>query len=312
MRVLVMGTGGIGGLCGALLAQHGNEVTFVARGAHLAALLERGLELRSGGQVARLRPVRAVAEPAAAEGPAELVLFTVKTYDTAVALQALQPAIGPGTAVLTLQNGVESAAQLSAGLGAEHVLVGTALMFSAIVEPGVIEAGPLRRITLGEQSGAVTPRVEAIAATLRDAEIEATVATDARRAVWEKFVALAPHATAASACQLPIGPIRSVPEGAALYRTLIEETVAVGRADGVALPADAADRAFALSMALPDDARNSMERDYQLKRRVELDQLTGAVVRRARDLGVPTPAFDTLYAVLRVRALAFGGLTIGS
>lgn len=308
MRVLVMGTGGIGGLCGALLAQHGNEVTFVARGAHLTALRTRGLEMRTGGQVALLDPVRAVAEPGEAEGDAELVLFTVKTYDSAGAIDALRPVIRPGTAVLTLQNGVESADQLSAGLGAEHVLVGTAFMFSAIVEPGVIEAGPLRRITLGELSGVLTPRAEAIAAVLLEAGIEAIVTTDPRRAVWEKFVPLVAHATVSSACQLPIGPIRETPEGLALYRSLIAESVAVGRASGVALAEDAVDHAIALTMAIPADSRNSMERDYQLQRRVELDQLTGAVVRCGRELGVPTPGFDMLYAILRIRALAFGGL----
>jgi 2-dehydropantoate 2-reductase len=308
MRVLVMGTGGVGGLCGALLAQQGHEVTFVARGPHLAALRERGLELRSGGQVAHLRPVRAVAVPAEAEGPAELVLFTVKTYDTDGALEVLAPVIQPDTAVLTLQNGVESGDRLSARLGAEHVLVGTTLVFSAIVEPGVIEAGPLRRITLGEPSGAVTPRVEAIAAALRTAGFEVNVTTDPRRAVWEKFVPLAAHATITSACQLAVGPVREAPEGAAMYQALIDETVAVGRASGVELAEDAAEAAMALMMSIPANARNSMERDYSLQRRVELEQLTGTVVRRGHELGVPTPVYDTLYAILRIRALAFGGL----
>ena len=308
MRVLVMGSGGVGGLCGALLAHQGNEVTFVARGPKLAALRERGLEVRSGGQPLLLRPVRAVSSPAERDGDAELVLFTVKTYDTAEAVQALGPAIGPGTAVLTLQNGVESADQLSAALGTEHVLVGTAVVVSALVEPGVIEAGPVRKITLGELSGALSPRVEAIAAVLRQAGIEVTVTTNPRRAVWEKLVPLAAHATISSACQLPLGPIRERPEGAALYRQLIEETVAVGRASGVALDEGAADRATALVMGMPPESRSSMERDYQLQRRVELEQLTGTVVRCARDAGVPTPGFDVLYAILRVRALMFGGV----
>ena len=157
MRVLVMGTGGVGGLCGALLAMRGNEVTFVARGPHLAALRERGLELRCRGQVDLIHPVHAVADPA--EAPADSGAGAVHRQDLRHrgALQAVRPAIGPGTAVLTLQNGVESADDLSAALGADHVLVGTALVFAAIVEPGVIEAGPLRRLTIGEPSGARSP-----------------------------------------------------------------------------------------------------------------------------------------------------------
>ena len=308
MRILVMGSGGVGGYFGAALAQCGHDVTFVARGPHLAAMRERGLEIRRVEQRFLLEPVTVVESPADAAGEFDLVLFAVKCYDVAEAAAALRPVVGPQTAILTLQNGVDTPDELSAVFGRTHVLAGTAVIFSAIVEPGVIETGPLLRITLGELSGERTPRVEAIAAALRDAGGEVTVTGDARLALWDKLLALAPNATITSACQLPIGPIRETKEGAALYRQLVAETAAVGRAAGVALADDAVDRTLAMLMALPPSSTSSMQRDFALQRRVELEQISGTVVRQGARLGVPTPGFHTLYAVLKAQALAFGGI----
>ena len=264
MRVLVMGAGGVGGYFGAALARCSHDVTFVARGAHLAAMRERGLEIRRDGQHFLLRPVAVVESPADATGDVDLVLFAVKCYDVAEAAEALRPIIGPQTAILTLQNGVDTPDELSAVFGPAHVLAGTAVIFSAIVEPGVIETGPLLRITLGELSGEQTPRVDAIAAALRDAGVEVTVTDDARRALWEKLLALAPNATITSACQMPVGPIRATKEGAALYRQLVGETAAVGRAAAVALADDAVDRTLAMLMALPPSSTSSMQRDFAI------------------------------------------------
>lgn len=304
-----MGAGAVGGYYGAALAGRGHAVTFVARGPHLDAMRERGLTVRSGGRATVLRPVHAVADPGEASGDLELVLFTVKGYDTESAALALRPVVGPRTVVLTLQNGVDSGDRLGAVLGADRVLVGTTVIATAIAEPGIIDqANPIRRIELGEPSGGPTPRVEIIATALRDAGVDVRVTADVRRAVWEKFVRLAPGATLTSACQGSIGAVRDSPEGAALYRTLVAETVAVGRQTGVALPADAVESAMSQIKALPPDMRTSMQLDYERRRRVELEDLTGAVVRLGRRLGVPTPAYDVLYAVLKVRAATFGGL----
>jgi 2-dehydropantoate 2-reductase len=304
-----MGAGAVGGYYGAALAGRGHAVTFVARGRHLRAMQEGGLTIRSRGQETVLRPVHAVADPAEAGGGFDLVLFTVKGYDTEPAARALRPAVGPDTAVLTLQNGVDSGDRLGAVLGADRVLVGTTVVAATVAEPGVIDQpSPMRRIDLGEPSGEATPRVQAIAAALRDSGVDVRETTDVRRAVWEKFVRLAPGATLTSACQATIGEVRGTPEGAALYRALIAETVAVARASGAALPPDAAEAAMDQIQSLPAGMKTSMQLDYERRRRVELEDLTGAVVRLGRRLGIPTPVYDTLYAVLRVRAMAFGGL----
>lgn len=304
-----MGAGAVGGVYGAALAERGHGVTFVARGAHLAALRERGLTIRSGERSTVLRPVHAISDPAEAGAGFELILFAVKGYDTEPAARALRPVVDPGTSVLTLQNGVESGDRLGAVLGADRILVGTTLVVTTIAEPGVIvQANPVRRIELGEPSGQMTPRLAAIADALRDAGVDVRVTADVRRAVWEKFVRLAPGATLATASGATLGQLRDTPESAALYRALVVEAVAVGRAAGADLPADAVEAAVALIRTLPGDMRTSMQLDYERRRRVELEDITGAVVRLGRRLGVPTPTYEVLYAVLKTRAAAFGGL----
>jgi 2-dehydropantoate 2-reductase len=301
-----MGSGGLGGYYGSALAQQGHEVTFVARGAHLAAMQERGLELRSYDGTSERRPVRAVGSPAEAGGDFDLILFTVKGYDAEAAAEALRPAVGPNTAVLTLLNGIDAIDVLSAALGEEHVLAGMTVIAASIVEPGVVRLNaPFRKIVMAEMSGRVTPRVEAIAAALREAGADVTVGSDPRLVVWEKYVPQAPLASLTSVADAPVGAIRDTPEGLALYRTLVDETIAVGRALGVALPPDAAEQAMELLRSLPPTHTTSMQRDFERRGRTEMEQLTGGVARRARRLGVPAPTFDVIYAILKTRAAAF-------
>jgi 2-dehydropantoate 2-reductase len=308
-----MGAGAVGGFYGAALARRGHDVTFVARGAHLDALRASGITIRSGGRPTVIHPVQAVADPAEAGRGIELVLFTVKGYDTEGAAQALRPVVDGHTTVLTLQNGVESEARLAAALGADRILLGATTISTTVSAPGIIDqANPLQRIELGEPTGTVTPRVEAIAGVLRDAEVEVRVSADVRRAVWEKFVRLAPGATLTSACQATIGELRSSPDGAILYRALISEVVAAGRAAGAALADNAVEAALAFIHTLPAGMKTSMQLDYERRRRVELEDITGAVVRLGRRLSVATPVYDVLYAILRVRAQAFGGLDGGT
>jgi 2-dehydropantoate 2-reductase len=311
MRVLVMGAGGVGGYYGGLLAHAGHDVTFVARGAHLAALRERGLEVRTQGRTVRIRPVSAVEQPAAAAGGgADLVLFTVKTYDTRPAAAALQPALAPQTAVLTLQNGVDSADVLAGLLGRERMLAGVTFIAASIAEPGVIvENGFSRAVTLGESSGAaVTPRVEAIARALQEAGVEAQATDDARQMLWEKFVVVAPHAAISALCQTPVGVTRQTPEALELYRSMSQEVLDVARAVGCTFAPDRADQIVELFRGAPEGQTSSLQRDYAAQRRVELEALTGSVVRMGQQHGVPTPRFEALYAVLKTRAGTFGGL----
>lgn len=307
MHVLVMGAGAVGSYYGARMVQAGHSVVFVGRGAHLAAMRERGLEVRAGGQSTVIAPVDTADQPRAGAEPYDLVLLTVKGYDTAAAVEELRPVIGELTAVLPLLNGVDAPDQLAAVYGPERVLAGTTTINVAVSEPGVIlERGVPIRTTIAELSGEMTPRLAAVGEVLQVASQEVVLSDDAALALWQKFVLLAPHGTITAAAGLPVGPIRSLPEGEALYRQLVHEAVTVGCACGVRLPSDMADTILRFIMeTMPPTAISSLAIDFERRRRVELEQITGAIVRRARTHGVATPGFDPLYAVLKARATAF-------
>ena len=309
MRVLVMGAGGVGGYFGGLLARQGHEVAFVARGAHLEALRQRGLTIVDRGERWSLPQTRAVSSPAEAGGDFDLILFTVKTYDNATACPAIRPAVGPRTAVLPLQNGVDSVDELSAAVGGEHVLGGATQVGARIAEAGVVERfSPFCQVVLGEPSGGVSERAERIAAALREVDVDATASPDIQVALWEKLMMLAPLASLTSAANVTSGQIRAVPETATLWHRMMSEVAAVGQAQDVAITdatMQTCERVFA---GLPDSHTTSMQRDFESRRKVELEYLTGAVVRRGRVVGVATPCFDVVYAILKARALSFGGI----
>ncbi len=311
MRVLVMGSGGVGGYIGGMLAKGGNDVTFTARGAHLEAIQSNGVTVVDRGESSVLDAAKAVRYPADAGGTFDFVLFTVKTYDTAEAAQAIKPVVGDSTIVVPLQNGVDAVDEIGAAVGVEHLLTGLTNIGARIVEPGTVERfSPFCGVVVGEPKGGLSERAESIAATLRASGIgEAKATGDAQRALWEKFMLLAPLASLTSACVVASGQLRAVPEGRNLYLAMLKEVHAVGRASGVNLPDESAASTEAFFMNLPDTHTTSMQRDYDAQRRVELEHLAGTVIRRGKSVGVPTPLFEVVYAILRTRAVTYGGLS---
>lgn len=300
MRIAILGSGAVGGFYGALLARQGHDVSFVARGAHLEAIRAHGLRVR--GAVGDFTARAAAESDTAAIGQVDLVIFAVKTYDNATALPMLKPLTGPSTAVLTLQNGVDSVDEIAATVGAAHVLGGSTYVATAIAEPGLIEqTGTHRRIVFGEVSGAagVSARVGGIAQAMRDADIHAEPVADARPSLWEKFVYLAPFAGFTGAARLPIGPLRELPGFFDLALRACGEVAAVARAEGIPLPADLQQRLRTYIDALPATTRSSLLIDLQSGKRIEVESLQGSVVRRAAAAGVDVPIMQTLYAVLK-------------
>lgn len=300
MRIAIVGSGAVGGFYGALLARQGHDVSFVARGAHLEAIRAHGLRVR--GAVGDFTARAAAESDTAAIGQVDLVIFAVKTYDNATALPMLKPLTGPSTAVLTLQNGVDSVDEVAATVGAAHVLGGSTYVATAIAEPGLIEqTGTHRRIVFGEVSGAagVSARVGGIAQAMRDADIHAEPVADARPSLWEKFVYLAPFAGFTGAARLPIGPLRELPGFFDLALRACGEVAAVARAEGIPLPADLQQRLRTYIDALPATTRSSLLIDLQSGKRIEVESLQGSVVRRAAAAGVDVPIMQTLYAVLK-------------
>ena len=234
MKVVVIGAGGVGGYFGGRLATAGHEVSMVARGPHLAALSEQGLRVRSvKGDFSFDVPV---AEDASVFGPCDVVLFCVKAFDTESAAGGLAPVIGPDTAVVSLQNGVDNEDQLAAALGAEHVVGGAALIFSTITEPGVVtHTGGPARIVFGERDNRRSDRVERLLAACREAGIGADIAPDIGAVLWTKFAFICATAGMTASVRLALGDIRETPPAWAMFRDIITEVVQLARLEGVAL-----------------------------------------------------------------------------
>ena len=297
MRIVVMGAGGVGGYFGGRLAQAGFPVTFVARGAHLAAMRAHGLGLRSALGDATIH-VKAVEAPAEA-GKADVVLFAVKLWDTEAAAASLEPLLGPDSMVVPLQNGVESIERIGAVLGAERVMGGVAYIAARIAEPGVIaHTGKIARLRVGAAQPSQQAVAQALQAACEKSGFEADVTEDIRRALWEKFVFLAGMSGATALARLPIGPIREDAQLRWLLEAAMRETWRVARARGVVLPDDFIDRQMELVAGFPAGTKSSMLGDLEAGAKLELPWLAGAVVRMAQEHGLEVPVNRTILAAL--------------
>jgi 2-dehydropantoate 2-reductase len=289
VRVALLGAGGIGGYLGARLAQAGEDVTFIARGAHLEAMLRDGLRLKSPNGDVHVRNVRATSDPASV-GRVDVLVVGVKLWDLETAVRSALPAIGPATTVVSFQNGIEKEAILGTIAGAEHVIGGAAYISTEIESPGVIlHKGTLERFIIGELDGRASDRVAALHAACTNAGIKIEVSDNVERSIWEKFVFLASHAALTTLLRLPIGPIRENPQSRSLLTDALREVIALARAKGIALAPDFLEERLAFIDRQPGTTRASMAVDLERGNRLEVDWLSGAVVRLGRELGVETP-----------------------
>ena len=300
MKIAVVGTGGVGGYFGGLLAQAGHDVSFVARGAHLRAIRARGLRIESpdGGFV--VAPADATDDPSDI-GPVELVLLCVKTYDLHAAIEQMRPLVGPGTSILTLQNGVEVPGQVGAAYGEQTVLGGLVYSEVSVREPGVIvQSAPVRRIVLGELSGRLTPRVQAFAAAFAGAGVDTTASENILGALWSKFAFICAMGGGTALARRSLGALLADPAGHALLEQLMTEVRAVGEAEGVQFATDPVAAGMATAERFSFDTKSSMQRDLERGARLEIEALNGAAVRLGQAAGVPTPANLAVYAALRL------------
>jgi len=302
MRILIMGSGGVGGYFGGRLAQAGNDVTFVARGAHGAALREHGLRLKSAAGDLHVPRVTVIHDPADAD-PVDLVLFSVKLWDTEAAALALKPVLGPDTAVISFQNGVVKDELLSKALGAGHVAGGVAYIAATIGEPGlIVHNGAMARLVFGEHDGRHSARLAQFAQACAAAGVQHELTPRIGLALWEKFVFLASLAAATTLSRQTIGTIRDHPRARSFLHDLFEEAVQVGRAEGVPLPPEYAESRLAFADTLPATMTSSMHHDLQRGNRLELPWLSGDVVERGRRLDVATPNHRVVVDVLSLYA----------
>ena len=302
MKIAVMGSGGVGGYFGARLAQAGCDVSFIARGAHLAALRARGLIVESKLGNLSFPKVRATDDPTAL-GSVDLVLIGVKLWDTEAAVRAIRPIVGPTTAVLSLQNGVQKDDVLRSILGDGPIIGGVCYIAATIAQPGVIShAGTMQKLVFGEYDGRRSARAEALLEACRRGGIDAELSQEIRKAIWEKFVFLVGLSATTTTIRLPIGPIRTHPRTRLFLLDAMREVVAVGRAQGVALSAEYAEDRLAFCDRLPAEMTSSMHNDLERGNRLEVAWLSGGVVELGQAAGVPTPVNRAVSDILALHA----------
>ena len=303
MKIAMMGSGGVGGFFGGRLAKAGCDVTFIARGAHLAALRERGLMLENEPQGnIHVPQVKATDDPAQV-GPVDLVILSVKLWDTEAAAKQVAPMVGPDTAVLSLQNGVIKDEIMRRVFGDKAVMGGVCYVATHISKPGTIhQTGTMQRIVVGEYDGSVSNRVKDLHEALVQSGVTAELSTDVRRSIWEKYVFLVGLSATTTSMRRTLGPVRSNPQTRAFLQDLMAEVVAVGRAHGVALTDEFAGSRMAFADSLPADMTSSMHHDLEKGNRLEVDWLSGGVVKLGREKGVPTPCNRAVCDILALHS----------
>jgi 2-dehydropantoate 2-reductase len=300
MRIAVIGTGGIGGPYGASLAKAGADVTFVARGAHLAEIRKNGLRIEGDRGETHIHPAQAT-DDIAAIGTVDFVLCCVKLWDLEIAAEQIGAIVGPQTAVIPLQNGIDAAERMIRILGRQPVMGGMAFVTGAIISPGVIrQTGAYQQMTFGELDGRPSARAERLRDLCTASGFEGILSPDIMAPIWEKFILLVPLAGLNALARVPLGKWRVDADLFALYEAALRETVAVGHAEGVRLPPDIEDRAVAQVRAMPDYHMTSMGNDLLRGNRLELPWFTGKVVELGRRHGIPTPVNGFIYAALKL------------
>ena len=299
LKIAVMGAGAVGGYFGARLAAGGTDVTFIARGAHLRAIRENGLQVRSPLGDVTIDPAKATDDPGEV-GPVDIVLLMVKLYDVAAAVERIRPMLEPETGVVALQNGVDAPDILGNAIGREHVLAGSVYIPAMIEEPGVIaHGGDFAKAVFGELYGGRSDRAEALLRAFGDAGVDAEITDDVESTLWTKFVLLSAVSATNAITRGPTHPVLQDPDMRRMFTDALRETEAVARARGVTLAPDIVARQLAMAEAFPADVKASLLQDLEAGKRLEVEYLSGTVSRLGAEHGVATPVHSTIYAALK-------------
>ncbi|HET6460800.1 MAG TPA: 2-dehydropantoate 2-reductase [Syntrophales bacterium] len=299
MKIAIMGTGGVGGYYGGLLAKAGKDVTFIARGAHLQAIRKKGLQVKSIYGDFQVLKARATDKPADV-GPVDIIIFATKTYQTDEAAKATKLMVGKDTVVVPLQNGVDAADRIGQVVGMDHMLGGATWLSAAIEAPGVIgQYSEFRRIALGEFSGKTTPRLTAVCDVLKETGATIEISDNILKVLWTKFVFISSVSAMGSLTRVTFGEYRGVPEARALLGEAIGEVVAVARARGVKLDEDILAKTQAFIDRSAPGIKPSMQRDVEAGKPSELESLIGIVIRMGAERNVPTSVMRFAYAMLK-------------
>jgi 2-dehydropantoate 2-reductase len=298
MKIAAIGTGGVGGYFGARLQQAGEDVAFLARGKHLAAIRQNGLTLESPLGGAKLK-VKVYERPDEI-GPVDVVMFAVKLWDTQAAAESIKPLLASGGVVIPFQNGVESIEALRKVLGTRSVMGGAAYIASRISAPGVIEhIGQMQRLQFGALLPEQRPVCERFLQACKKAGINAELSDDVERSIWEKFVFLVAVSSATAVSRSPLGVVRGDPDLRRLFEQAMRETWTLGRARGVRLADDFIEARMKFMETLPHEMKASMAHDLEAGGKLEAPWLCGAVARMAGEAGIEAPVNATVFAALK-------------
>lgn len=299
MRIAIIGAGGTGGYFGGMLARAGEDVVFLARGSQLEALRTQGLTIKSSEMEPFSLPVQATNDPSQV-GPVDLVLLCVKTYDTPSAIDGLASLTGSDTLILPVQNGIDTAEQISQKVESKHVLGAVAYVSAQIESPGVIRRRTnLNLIQLGELTGGQSERTQRVQQVLQHADIPTQLPPDIRVALWEKFLFICAFSGVTALTRLTVGQILAYPETSELLKEAMREGELLARVSSLALSADIVERHYATLKALDPTARGSMAFDLLAGRRLEVEALNGTMTRLGKEKQLFLPLNAAIYAALK-------------
>ena len=306
MRIAVMGAGAVGGYLGALLARAGHEVSLVARGRHLQAIQGSGLQVRS--EQGEFTAIVQATDQSSDIGPVDLVIHSVKTYHNPEAVPLLHPLLEENTTVLCVQNGVDSWEQVQQALPPNTVLPGAVYIEASVAEPGVVQQqGNVRRLVFGEADGSMTPRIQAIASAMQGVGMPTEISNDITSVLWNKWLFITALAGTTCAAHMGLAELLAVPESRLLVVQVLREIDSLGRKLGVNLDSNIVDKTLHYMETEASSLKASMQKDMETGRPMELDALTGAVVRLGKEAGISTPANEAIYALLKPHALRNSG-----
>jgi 2-dehydropantoate 2-reductase len=299
MKIAVIGAGGVGGYFGARLARSGHDVQFLARGEHLRAMRERGLEIRSDVESFTLPSPSATDDPAQL-AVADVMLVATKLWDLEPTARQVAGAVGAHTVVVPFQNGVDAVDLLGRGIPRERIAAGVAYISAVIGAPGVIAmTGTMARLRVGALQPAQSDTLKAFVRAGEAAGFATEFVEDPTRMLWEKFIGLNALSAMTAVTRQPIGVIRADPDMRATLQAVIGEGVELANRGGVSLPAEFAQGVLSFMDTLPESMRASMAHDLLAGRRLEAPWLCGAVARRASAVGLPVPVNATIWAALK-------------
>ncbi len=299
LKVAVIGAGGTGGFYGGALARAGHDVTLIARGPHLKAMQENGLRVESVLLGDFSLNVEATDDPREV-GAVDLAMLAVKSWATELAIEAMAPLVGPDTMLISTQNGIDSERQLSKAFGTANVLGCTVTVSARLDSPGIVrQVGGPGSVVVGELEGGLTDRVTMLADAFNAAGLPTEAHADAARAIWEKFVFICGLSGMTALCRKPIGDIFAEETTTEMYRQVLEEVAAVGRAEGISLPDDLAASVLETTRSREPFIIGSMGHDLLAGDPIEIDLLNGRVNELGKLHGVPTPANFAITAALK-------------